>query len=80
MEGHCMWREWFQVARVEDPCGTSNVGTARSQAWRRMEKENEACGVSSSDKQVFLGAPKLWPFLLPGGNDVKPVESHQALL
>lgn len=43
------------MARAEDPCGASNVGTARSQAWRRMERENEACGVSSSDKQVFLG-------------------------
>lgn len=68
------------MPRAEDPCGAGNVGTARFQVWRRMEKENEACGVSSSDKRVFLGAPKLWPFLLPGGNDAKPVERRQALL
>lgn len=68
------------MARAEDLCGASNVNTARSQTWRRMEKETEACGVSSSDKQVFLGAPKLWPFLRHGGNDAKPVERHQTLL
>lgn len=46
----------------------------------RMEEENGARGVSPSDRQVSLEAPKRWHLLLHGGKAAEPVEGCQAPL